>query len=216
MATARTSAAPTAVRSPSISSRPPGGTTELPSRRRSSTSRPTSSSNRSSSRSQPNEPPPVSSQAALAQVGKRDFETSNLVRRSSSRRSNSRDGEDGTQRRYNVPSPTQYRERHRTNSARNSIEMSPTPAMTGNAATAPTQSESHSAYADRTDRGASSAHPPVARRRTSITTSTGTWALGKTIGQGSMGKVKLAKNVETGEQVSWLKQKSPSFFGFWY
>lgn len=40
------------------------------------------------------------------------------------------------------------------------------------------------------------------RRRTTITTPTGHWALGKTIGAGSMGKVKIAKNMETGEQVS--------------
>lgn len=44
----------------------------------------------------------------------------------------------------------------------------------------------------------SSAQP---KRRTTITTPSGQWALGKTIGAGSMGKVKLAKNVETGEQV---------------
>lgn len=43
---------------------------------------------------------------------------------------------------------------------------------------------------------------PVNKRRTTITApATGTWALGKTIGAGSMGKVKLAKNVDTGEQV---------------
>ena len=40
------------------------------------------------------------------------------------------------------------------------------------------------------------------KRRTTITAQTGQWALGKTIGAGSMGKVKLAKNLETGEQVS--------------
>nr|KMM67987.1 protein kinase kin1 [Coccidioides posadasii RMSCC 3488] len=52
-------------------------------------------------------------------------------------------------------------------------------------------------------------HPPngsgitnQTRRRTTITASSGQWALGKTIGAGSMGKVKLAKNVETGEQVA--------------
>ena len=46
---------------------------------------------------------------------------------------------------------------------------------------------------------------PVNKRRTTITApSTGTWALGKTIGAGSMGKVKLAKNAETGEQVCTL------------
>jgi serine/threonine protein kinase KIN1/2 len=55
----------------------------------------------------------------------------------------------------------------------------------------------------RSDTNASYAqHPAVGRRRTSITCQTGTWSLGKTIGQGSMGKVKLAKNVETGEQAA--------------
>jgi hypothetical protein len=39
------------------------------------------------------------------------------------------------------------------------------------------------------------------KRRTTITTPSGQWALGKTIGAGSMGKVKLAKHMETGEQV---------------
>lgn len=39
------------------------------------------------------------------------------------------------------------------------------------------------------------------KRRTTITAQTGQWTLGKTIGAGSMGKVKLAKNLETGEQV---------------
>jgi serine/threonine protein kinase len=46
-----------------------------------------------------------------------------------------------------------------------------------------------------------SAAPTQPKRRTTITTPTGNWALGKTIGAGSMGKVKLAKNIETGEQV---------------
>jgi len=46
-----------------------------------------------------------------------------------------------------------------------------------------------------------SAQPAQGRRRTTLDTSTGKWALGKTIGAGSMGKVKLAKNLETGEQV---------------
>lgn len=46
------------------------------------------------------------------------------------------------------------------------------------------------------------AHMATTKRRTTITApSTGTWALGKTIGAGSMGKVKLAKHSETGEQV---------------
>ncbi|KAF1984777.1 Pkinase-domain-containing protein [Aulographum hederae CBS 113979] len=56
---------------------------------------------------------------------------------------------------------------------------------------------------------ASSRHAPgapsgsVPRRRTTIDApATGVWALGKTIGAGSMGKVKLARNMETGEQAA--------------
>ncbi|KXT04440.1 hypothetical protein AC578_3623 [Pseudocercospora eumusae] len=40
------------------------------------------------------------------------------------------------------------------------------------------------------------------RRRTTIDAQTGHWELGKTVGAGSMGKVKLARNKETGEQVA--------------
>lgn len=45
-------------------------------------------------------------------------------------------------------------------------------------------------------------NPNQPKRRTMISTPTGQWALGKTIGAGSMGKVKIAKNIETGEQVA--------------
>lgn len=44
-----------------------------------------------------------------------------------------------------------------------------------------------------------SVQPVQAKKRTTITMQTGTWSLGKTIGAGSMGKVKIAKNLETGE-----------------
>jgi hypothetical protein len=40
-----------------------------------------------------------------------------------------------------------------------------------------------------------------ARSRTTIPAQTGNWVLGKTIGAGSMGKVKLARRAEGGEQV---------------
>jgi hypothetical protein len=39
------------------------------------------------------------------------------------------------------------------------------------------------------------------KSRTTIPAPTGDWVLGKTIGAGSMGKVKLARRVEGGEQV---------------
>jgi len=48
----------------------------------------------------------------------------------------------------------------------------------------------------------SGTQPTQTKRRTSINApNTGQWALGKTIGAGSMGKVKLAKQIESGEQV---------------
>ena len=52
-------------------------------------------------------------------------------------------------------------------------------------------------------RSTSTSHPPQnLRKRTTIDATTGHWELGKTIGAGSMGKVKLARNKETGEQVA--------------
>jgi len=49
---------------------------------------------------------------------------------------------------------------------------------------------------------AAAAQQQQGRRRTTLDTQTGKWGLGKTIGAGSMGKVKLARNLETGEQVA--------------
>lgn len=49
---------------------------------------------------------------------------------------------------------------------------------------------------------ARSAQIPAKRRTTITAPNTGTWALGKTIGAGSMGKVKLAKQQDTGEQAA--------------
>lgn len=50
---------------------------------------------------------------------------------------------------------------------------------------------------------ASQVSPPLdKKRRATIKSRSGTWELGKTIGAGSMGKVKLARHAETHEQVS--------------
>lgn len=43
------------------------------------------------------------------------------------------------------------------------------------------------------------------KSRTTIPAATGNWILGKTIGAGSMGKVKLARKAEGGEQVSYME-----------
>lgn len=45
------------------------------------------------------------------------------------------------------------------------------------------------------------ASPKQSKSRTTIPTQSGKWILGKTIGAGSMGKVKLARKEESGEQV---------------
>jgi serine/threonine protein kinase KIN1/2 len=205
MATATSAATPTVVRS--SSARVPAGNTDLPSRHRSSVQRPTSSSHRSSSsRSHTHDPPPISNQAALANVSRRDHETVNVTRPPSSKRSSSRDrASDGGQQYHPEPARSHHRDRSRPGSTRNSADMSrvTTVVSTGGSTQVPASSAV-------SDRPISSAHPAMGRRRTSISTSTGIWSLGKTIGQGSMGKVKLAKNTETGEQVCQTHQRCVS------
>lgn len=142
------------------------------------------------SQSQSYRGPPASSQAAqhLANVARRDFEQTTVTQPPpSSHRNSSREG----------PGPSRSdstRSHHRTSSRADryaSID-----------AAATQQPPTNGIVRDAT----SHAMPPTSggRRRTTITTSTGTWQLGKTIGAGSMGKVKLARNQDTGEQVSAL------------
>ncbi|PWW77047.1 Pkinase-domain-containing protein [Tuber magnatum] len=52
------------------------------------------------------------------------------------------------------------------------------------------------------DDGNRQSHHPQRPKKTSIQGSTGTWVLGKTIGAGSMGKVKLARRLDGSEQVA--------------
>jgi hypothetical protein len=49
-----------------------------------------------------------------------------------------------------------------------------------------------------------------------ITTSTGQWSLGETIGAGSMGKVKFARNAKTGEQVCTIQSGNPQMCCLFY
>lgn len=53
------------------------------------------------------------------------------------------------------------------------------------------------------DRQSSHHHNPPRPRKTTIHGATGTWVLGKTVGAGSMGKVKLAKRHDGSEQVRY-------------
>ncbi|CAO2650716.1 Nn.00g020080.m01.CDS01 [Neocucurbitaria sp. VM-36] len=111
-------------------------------------------------------------QGGLNNVARRDWEQSNVAQEQSSRRN-----ED--------PSRT---ESSRRGHARYASDASTTSAMPINGVAADSRSGQVQANT---------------KRRTTITApSTGTWALGKTIGAGSMGKVKLAKHQETGEQVA--------------
>ncbi|MCJ1468699.1 serine/threonine-protein kinase KIN2 [Pseudocyphellaria aurata] len=156
---------------------------------------------RSHSQSQTQARPTSSSQQlAQAAVVRRDYDTTSQARPPSSRRSSSRD------RSQVVPPPKRTDStrdsRHtasRPGHSRNSSHMAPTAASAAvaNGVTAPTLAGTKT-QPDANPHGSSA----LSKRRTTITAQTGQWTLGKTIGAGSMGKVKLAKNIETGEQVA--------------
>lgn len=172
--------------------------------RRTASSRPSASqATPSSSDSQPR-PMSSSQQASLAGVARRDYETTSVARPPSNRRSSSRD-------RSNAAPPPK-----RTESTRDSRRTSGRPGghsrnsshMDPKRAAAPV-GPSGSSQTPTSARAA--AEPPIqvsgtstTRKRTEIDAQTGKWSLGKTIGAGSMGKVKLAKNLETGEQVRFV------------
>jgi hypothetical protein len=194
---APTPKAQTVVRSHSTSSRPSRAPSDLPHRTRSvavrpsNTSQPPPQAQYSHSKTASHDRRPPSNHAALDSVARRDFEASNVARIPSRREASS----DRSQERPSTARTETTRRHQRQPSSqrqRESFDMTATAA-----AQEPTQS------ATETSAPAAAAAP---RRRTTITTPTGMWALGKTIGAGSMGKVKLAKNTETGEQVcasSW-------------
>ena len=139
-------------------------------------------------------PTSASQQASLAGVARRDYETTNLARPPSSHRSSSRDGN-------NTALPPK-----RTDSTRDSRRNSSRPGHARNVSRASTTDGPIPAQTPNAARPQSDAGVPgsggSAKRRTTIGAQTGEWSLGKTIGAGSMGKVKLAKNLETGEQVA--------------
>lgn len=176
---------------------------DRPHRASSTTTKPTTTPTgllRSHSQSQAQARPTSSSQQpALVGVARRDYEPSSVARPSSSRRSSSRD------RSHAVPPPKRTDStrdsRHtasRPGHSRNSSHMSSAAAAAAaaNGVTAPTPAATKT-QPDANPHGGGA----PSKRRTTITAQTGQWTLGKTIGAGSMGKVKLAKNIETGEQV---------------
>ena len=148
-----------------------------------------------------NRGPPTSQQAALTSIARKDHETSNLARpSSSSRRSFSRD-------RSNAGPP-----HTRTDSIRESRRSTSRPGHSRNnssylSATGTAGANGESTVVQTPGGGRSQPDAAIpgsggsSKRRTTISAQTGNWSLGKTIGAGSMGKVKLAKCLETGEQV---------------
>ncbi|KAJ6013466.1 hypothetical protein N7540_008057 [Penicillium herquei] len=185
-------------RSQSTSSRPSNRppSSDLPHRTRSVAVR---SSNTSQPPPQPQYPHskaaaydrrPPSNHAALDNIARRELEASNAQKMPSRREPSS----ERSQERPTTATRAESTRRHQRN-----------------ASTQGNQRESLDTVRNATvDRPADSTQPTTApaapaqqpRRRTTITTPTGQWALGKTIGAGSMGKVKLAKHMETGEQVA--------------
>ena len=146
-----------------------------------------------STRTKPSVPPspqrPNSSQHRSTRHGgveevlpQANYETSNVAR--TSRRSESRD--------RSLPSnPDSQRSAtaHRRHHSRHTSEMATVVANGGGPAAVVSAVESRTSGR-------------TSKTRTTIPTSTGNWVLGKTIGAGSMGKVKLARRVEGGEQVN--------------
>jgi len=205
---AASSASPAVVRSHSSSRRQSSYTTSLadrPQRTQSTAGNPSSTPSGSvrpvSLSYSHNRTPPPPEHPIQATVARRDHETTNVARPPSSRRSSSRD------RLSRVPPPaarTESTRSTRRNSSRGHSRYNsdmgtnggPTPVTPSGTLMAPNDAQVPSSSGS-------------SKRRTTISAQTGQWALGKTIGAGSMGKVKLAKNLETGEQVGqhvWSNQ----------
>lgn len=127
----------------------------------------------------------AAAQGNLANVANRDGEQTNLARPQAGSRSDSRDR------------PPREAAVSRSESGRNgssarhghSRQHSETTSATGGG---------H----DTSSRHSATEASQAPRRRTTVETKSGVWELGKTIGAGSMGKVKLARHRETHEQVS--------------
>ncbi|KAF2428617.1 Pkinase-domain-containing protein [Tothia fuscella] len=157
--------------------------------------------------------PGSSNQAPLQNVARRDFEQTNLPQQSSSRRSISRDrAAANPNQQYPIRSDSMRANTHHRQPSRTdryaSIDAAAQQQPPTNGVVADMNHPSSHDGARESTR--TSSHQPArsgqpatgGRRRTTLDTSTGRWGLGKTIGAGSMGKVKLAKNLETGEQVA--------------
>lgn len=218
-------AAPSAVhRSHSTSSRPPSygtATTDIPHRTRSVAVRPATASqpspvhhnhshNRHSySKSQSyDRRPPSNNHAAFDNIARRDFESSRGSQHSSRRDSSRERSQERPTSAYRTdPSSTKPKRNLSVRShQRDSIDMASAGPRAADGGAGHSQSTSgHHLH---------TANPNQSKRRTMIATPTGQWSLGKTLGAGSMGKVKVGKHMETGEQVSFIRLWRICFIGY--
>lgn len=180
-----TSVTPASLESPGATRR--GHSYSSPSRTQSTRTRSTAvppSPVRASSHSR--EPSSLRVEEVLPQ---RDYETTNVAR-TSSRRSSDRPaairGESSRSGTGHQRSSSRSNHQHHYTPS----EMSGTTAVADGGGPAPVITPIESRHSGK-----------PARSRTTIPAQTGNWVLGKTIGAGSMGKVKLARRVEGGEQV---------------
>lgn len=210
-------AAPSAVhRSHSTSSRPTSygpASSDLPHRTRSVAVRPATASQpapvhqshsqhrHSYSKSQSYDRRPPTNHAVFDNIARRDFEsTRGPTQQPSSRREKSRErSQERPSTAYRADSSNKPQRNLSVRShQRDSIDM----ASAGPATADGGAGHSHAASGHHLH-----AANVQSKRRTMIATPTGQWSLGKTLGAGSMGKVKVGKHLETGEQVSFYLEE---------
>lgn len=136
-----------------------------------------------------------------------EYERSSSIDRSKSKHHKTTSRETGTQAppsaspaASSADQPSRRRRRLQRSSSRNSF---PNPARATPADMASTVAQNPGpapVQPAAPDPRTASSNPSKTRSRTTIPTQSGKWILGKTIGAGSMGKVKLAKKEEGGEQ----------------
>ena len=200
-----TAASPSVARSSSSSRRPqPFNSPEKPHRTQSASHRNTTaapaSPQRAQSHSQSHSRTHSSQQANLTNVARRDYEQTNVAHPpAASRRSMSRD------RSSAAPPPRTDSMRGSSRQRTSSATRHQRYASDAQGSQVPVDGATAESGGGRMAPGSSSSQQ---KRRTAITAQTGQWTLGKTIGAGSMGKVKLARNTETGEQVPNSKPSS--------
>ncbi|KAL9050318.1 MAG: hypothetical protein Q9162_006706 [Coniocarpon cinnabarinum] len=202
-------ASSTPTRSSSSSRRPtPNEVSDLPFRAASTSQRSPVPSRSNAAQTASNRPPSSSRQAQLATVARRDFEQADLPH-GSSRRSSSvgrRDTDrqqawgwdeamaDANNRHGQRASSRGAGSRHNSG-----IDSRNIPRTNGTSATEHGHQRTPS---NATGAGTSNNKDIKDGRRVQVQCQTGTWSLLKTVGAGSMGKVKLAKNQDTGEQAA--------------